>query len=227
MNNINLMQNWFLDTPYGSYILKKEIEFYKKNIQNIYGYYGLQIYFEKINLLESNTIKNKYILNKNLRSSINLLPFDSNSIDLIVCPHLLGLIEDYKYFLQECQRVLISNGKLIITSFNSKFLFNLIKLNKKEINYKTINLDILIHQLKILNFNITNGEFFCYNPSLNLNKKIINPDTIDKIGNRWFPTLSSNFGIVAIKYNIPLNNIIDKQQFVKEIFIPSLINAKT
>ena len=223
MNNINLLQSWFLENQYGQYLLEKEIAFYKKNIENVYGLFCLQTYFDKINYSIYSNIANKYVLNNNIKFDHNNFPFKDNSIDLIICPHLLGLTSDYQNLLNECQRVIVPNGKLIITSFSKNIFLN--TCTRKTFNYNLIDINVLKSQLEQFNFKIINGEFFCYNPSFNIRKKIINSTTVDSIGNRWFPTLSSSFGIVAVKCMIPLNNIFVDDIKTNTQLIPNLISA--
>jgi ubiquinone/menaquinone biosynthesis C-methylase UbiE len=164
-----------------------------------------------INFLATNKIRSHYIIDTDIKCHLALLPFANNSIDLIVCPHTLEISNKYDYFLQECYRVLIPNGKIIISNFNPKSMFGLFAhLNPllKQLNYTDLNK--LQQQLIKLNFNICGGRFFAYRLPINNPTYLSNLAFLDKIGDRWFPTFANCYAIVAKKELITPNIIGSK-----------------
>lgn len=224
MLKLNNLQQWLLETPLGNQVLAAEEVFYHNNVKNIFGYYAIQIGMPQINFLSGNKISSYFIIDYNIKCDIKSLPFSSNSIDLIVCPHTLELTDNYQYFLQECYRVLIPKGKIIISSFNHKSLFGLFgRYNPllKQINHVRIN---TIHQqLNSLNFHICGGKFFNYLPPINNNKFLSHLTFLDKIGNRWFPTLANCYAIIASKELVTPTIIGAKHKFNHNaVFEPNL-----
>lgn len=200
MLNFNQLQQWLQYTELGREILNNEQVFYHKSVHHIFGYYALQVGIEQINFLTNNKISYQYIANKNIRYHTNYLPFATNSIDLILCPHTLEIIPDYYDFLQECYRVLIPRGKIIITNFNKASLLGLFSHKNdilKQINY--IKLDKLKSQLKTLNFQIRGGQYFSYKPPLENKEYLQKLNFLDKIGDRWFPSFANCYAITASK----------------------------
>ncbi|MCX8514455.1 MAG: methyltransferase domain-containing protein [Burkholderiales bacterium] len=226
MKNLDHLQHWFLHTAYGRYTLTNERLFYHNSVQNIFGYYSLQIGLSQINFLQGNKITNHYTLPVDIKCDFRFLPFASNSIDLIVCPHSLEFIPNYHHFLQECYRVLIPDGKIILSSFNSHFIFKFFKSNFIVDANKFINLNKLKNQLEALNFRIVGGKFFSYRPVLTNPKTLTNLFWLDKIGDRWLPTLSNSFGIIAIKEIITPNIIGKVIDIYPQNFSPNLGNLK-
>ena len=224
MQNLELQQ-WLLYTPYGRYILMNERMFYHKLVHSIFGYYSLQIGLEGINFLQGNKIPNHYKLGNDVQCELNFLPFENNSIDLILCPHVLEFHNNYYHFLQECYRILSPNGKLIVTSFNSNYLFKYVHKTPFALKQSTkIKLETLKYQLQELNFSIKGGKFFCYLPIINNPHKLSNIRWIDKIGDRWFPTMGHNFGLVITKDVVtPIKSLYHNQINRTPRFIPNLI----
>ena len=169
-------------------------------VQRIFGYYCLQIGLPEINFLQGNKIPNHYVLPHDIKTNLEFLPINSNSIDLILCPHVLEFTPNYHHILQECYRILIPNGKIIITSFNKNSLFNLFFAKNELIqNANFINLNTLKQQLHTLNFHIEGGKFLGHRLPIN-NATILSKLTfMDKIGDRWLPTLANNYAIIASK----------------------------
>ncbi len=196
----NNLQKWMLHSPLGRYILSTERTLYHNWVHNIFGYYSLQIGFDKINFLQGNRINKHYVIDNDIKCDLHFLPFAENSIDLIICPHILEFLPNYPQFLQECYRALIPNGKLIITSFNPKSMLGL--MHKKITPLKNANLiklEILQQQLQELNFSLEGGKFFCYRPPFKTQATLAKLHLLDKIGDRWFPTFSNSYALFASK----------------------------
>jgi SAM-dependent methyltransferase len=69
-----------------------------------------------------------------VRTHSSFLPFREDSIDLILLPHVLEFVEDPKNLLNEIQRVLIPEGRLIIFGFNPSSLWGLAHLLQSKKN---------------------------------------------------------------------------------------------
>ncbi len=200
MPNLQKLQQWLLYTAHGKYTLLNETKFYQNAVHNVFGYYSLQIGLPELNFLNGNKINNHYVIGKDIKCNLFNLPFETNSVDLIVCPHALEFMPNYELILNEFQRVLIPRGKLVITVFNSSSFFgHQIKNNEYLNNATPIKLNIIKKQLNNLHFSIQGGKFLGYCPIVKNEKTLSRLGFIDKIGDRWFPTLANSFGLVAVK----------------------------
>lgn len=200
MVRLNNLQQWLLYTPLGRHILVNERIFYHNIVQNIFGYYSIQIGMSNINFLQGNKISRHYILGHDIECDLAFLPFANNSIDLIVCPHILEFMPNYGHLLNECQRVLMPEGKLIITNFNYSSLLRLYKPKHvafNEINF--ISLDTLKQQLYALGLRIDGGKFFSYRLPMDSAKTLSRLKWMDKVGDRWLPTFANNYALIASK----------------------------
>ena len=200
MTKQDQLQQWLLYNPLGQYTLENETVFYHNTVPSIFGYYALQIGLPKINLLETSRINARYVVGYDVKSDLHFLPFGNNSVDLIICPHTLELIDNYDHFLQECYRILIPHGKIVITCFNPKSLFGLLG-NKDELLKQAnfISLGKLKQQLTDLDFQIHGGKFLGYRPPLHDANSLTKLAWMDKVGDRWLPTFANGYGLIASK----------------------------
>lgn len=209
------LEGWLLYTNIGRYILRNEQALFSANTLRIFGYYALQLGFNNINFLEENKISNKYVMGKNILGQFETLPIASSSVDLIVCPHILDFSPNYKNILAECYRALIPNGKLLISGFNRISLFTLLGRNEKILkDADIVSLGTLKQELKNLQFSIKYGNFFCYAPPVKDNQTLNKLNWLEKVGNRWFPSLSSSYFLVVEKKVVAPTRI--KPSFAKQ-----------
>ena len=60
-----------------------------------------------------------------LGCDFDALPFDSQSLDLVVLPHALELARDPHLTLREVERVLMPEGRVVIIGFNPASLWGM------------------------------------------------------------------------------------------------------
>lgn len=211
---MNTLQDWFLTSPLGKYILRKERDFYTNNVKNIFGKYSLQIGMDKANLLLGNKIVNHYNIPHDINALAQFLPIASDSVDLIVLSHYLEQHNDYEQIIKECTRVLAPNGKLIISCLNRHSLINLYRKSAKLDKYYFRTVTEIEQTLRKNTLNICGGKFFSYTPPIKSNMKLRKFEIFNKVGDRWFPTFANSFTIIAdkkvINHNIRLSNPIFK-----------------
>lgn len=227
MNQLQKLQQWLLYTPLGRYVLRNERAFYSNAVKNIYGTRSLQIGLEQINLLQGNKINNHINIPQATKCNLQFLPFANQSIDLIVCPHILEFNTNHQHIIDEFYRVLSNNGTLIITSFNQQYWAR--RFCSRDIfNEVTqfVNLNELKELLVDTGFAIRGGKFFSYCPPINKSKAIYKLKWLDKAGDRWFPTTSMNFGLVVTKDTLGLTREYNHQNQSNEELNTEISTAK-
>lgn len=211
INNSKRLEHWFLYSSIGREILRLERNFFSNYVKTVFGKYSIQLFLTNINLLNGNKIVNHYNNHRDIFLSCDALPFQDNSIDLIICPHLLEYHNQYNFLLQEIYRVLAPNGQVIITAFNKNSWVGL--RHKKIPALKSIyplKLGILKENIAEIGFNIIGGKFFSYCPPFKNMSTIKKYEWMNKAGDRWFPTLANSFALILQKKEIMLNNIQPK-----------------
>src|SRR6476620_4586560 len=97
------MQQWF-ETPPGRYLLAWEKAEFDRAVSDIFGYHALQLGLPELDALASNRMPNRWLGLREmppggarkpaLMTDFAALPFEANSLDLVVLPHSLELNTD-------------------------------------------------------------------------------------------------------------------------------------
>ncbi len=226
---MDVFDKWdhWIESPLGSWLLEQEQCWMDESLEDIFGYNALQIGPAKLDSLRSNRIqckarlcfsskttkKNRYP--NTLIVSPELLPLESQSIDLLVLSHVFESVKNPHQFLREAERVLIPEGKLIICGFNSFSLWAVYRKFNKDEFIEGMNNWIGISRLKdwceLLDLKIVGGEYSTYLPPINSKRWIKKFQWMEHAGARWWPTTGAVYYLTAIKRNSSINLIEPKK----------------
>ena len=198
-------QEWF-KSPLGQYLLALEYDYINPVVMDTFGFYAIQMGNFDIDFLDQSRIQNKFSLNSNhadLMTSNEALPFDEASVDLLIAPHILEqMVEPYE-LLKEIHRVLMPEGRLIITGFNPASLWGLKRLLSFDIDYpwnaKFISLSKIKEWLPIVGLEMIEGKMGCYVPPIQQSSWLKKIHAMEKLGDRWWPMLGGFYFIVIQK----------------------------
>ena len=142
-----------------------------------------------------------------LRCSFTELPFPAQSLDLVVMPHTLELTQAPHATLREVERVLVPEGRVLITGFNPSSLWGL----KQKMTRLGMSSNFVLPQgdflaywrlrdwLRLLNFDIDAGGFGCYRPMVESARAWHRMRWMERAGERWWPVLGAVYVLVAVK----------------------------
>jgi SAM-dependent methyltransferase len=218
------MQEWF-DTPPGRYLLAWERAEFDRAVADIFGYHALQLGLPRLDTLAANRMPHKWVglreplppglpglpVRPALLTDYSALPFEANSIDLVVLPHSLELDPDPHATLREVERVLVPEGKVVISCLNPASLWGL--RQRRAHLYRRLGFGQLYlphpgefigyrrlrDWLRLLNFEVETGNFGCYRPALTTEHWLARFDWMDRAGERWWPILGAVYFVVATK----------------------------
>uniref|UniRef100_B1XUL9 Methyltransferase type 11 n=1 Tax=Polynucleobacter necessarius subsp. necessarius (strain STIR1) TaxID=452638 RepID=B1XUL9_POLNS len=212
-------EKW-LQSPPGRYVLNWEQRCFDQIVADVFGFHAVQIGLPQINTLSENRMPLHVILvNSNdsrteagrynwhlIEASSTELPFASESLDLIVLPHVLEFAADPHQILREVDRVLRPEGRLIISGFNptslwgaKQYLSRLVGSPYLPRDGQFISLIHLKDWLELLNFSLDRGHFGCYKFPLQGEAVMRKMNFLEKMGNRWWPIFGAVFLVSAIK----------------------------
>ena len=221
LNSLKMQQleTWLQQSVSGRHLLWQEKKLFRNIVARVFGYHALQLGLPQIDYLHGT----KHVLEHTFAADVFFLPFADNSIDLIVCPHIFEFIPQYHYLLQECYRILAPNGTLLISAFNHHAIFKALFSYKRQFRHsRFMNLEILTAQLQTLNFSITGGNFIGYTPPIEKYQLASRLSCLDKVGNRWLPSMANVFTLRATKQVIPHNLIGLGKSRINPAFFPQL-----
>lgn len=117
--------DWF-EGPLGARVLREEAVLATLALDTVFGFELLQVgaWGPACHLLAGARTQHTTLVDQELKPGVTLcapldtLPFRSDSIDAILLPHTLELVEDPYAVLREAERVLTGEGCLMICGFN-------------------------------------------------------------------------------------------------------------
>jgi len=206
----------WLNTPAGQYVLRWEQKQVDALVANVFGYHAIQIGLPQWDLLRANRIPYKGCTqalavagSDAARVSVvadpENLPFDTQSIDLLILPHTLECSDNPHQILREAERVLMPEGRVVISGFNPWSLWGgrdrvpgldpLIPVPA----HMQVSLARLKDWFKLLSFEMDRGRFGCYAPSCQTVKWLERWSFMEAAGDRWWPVCGAVYMVSAMK----------------------------
>jgi SAM-dependent methyltransferase len=221
---MNPFENWqqWTHTPLGLKLLAEEQAWLDETLQDVFGYNALQIAPPALDALRLSrmTCRAKVVWAPQasndalepsacsaIQASLDSLPFLTQSLDLLVLAHGLEVAPDPHQLLREAERVLIPEGRLVITGFNPLSLWALRK-RCRSVNrfppagHQWIGLPRLKDWLKLLSFDVGAGSasaYGAYVPPFDSPKWLDRMAWMGPAGRRWWPMAGGVYFLMAIK----------------------------
>src|SRR3970040_2362317 len=125
------LSGWF-STAQGAYVLDWELAQFDSAVDDVFGFRAVQIGLPEVDFLRQNRISHRFSLALEpgavLAADPLQLPLASQSVDLVVLPHALESHEHPHEVLREAERVLMPEGHVVISGFNTASLWRLRQL---------------------------------------------------------------------------------------------------
>lgn len=198
----------WLNTPQGHYVLDWEQAKLDEALADVFGFNALQLGLPERDFLRSNRIPLRQCIGPSgttqLRCEFTQLPIASQSVDLVVLPHVLEFYPDPHQILREVERILIPEGRLFILGFNPFSLWGL----RRQLpgrpqgfpwNGQYLSILRLKDWLKLLNFELDRGAFGAYAPPCKSARWLRRWRFMEPAGDRWWGFAGSVYMIRAIK----------------------------
>jgi len=198
------LPDWF-SAPLGQYVLARERQWLDSVVPDIFGYHALQLGLPQVDLLHESRIVHRLRVSPtggDVRAQFHELPFDAQSIDLMLLPHLLEFSDKPHEILREVDRVMRPEGRILITGFNPWSLFGMKKLWASE-GYpwrgQFVSLVRMKDWLQLLGFEPAAGKLTCYIPPCETEKWQRRWRFMERAGDRWWGVSGGVYMLAAIK----------------------------
>ncbi|MBX3587659.1 MAG: class I SAM-dependent methyltransferase [Ramlibacter sp.] len=210
------LHQW-LETPPGRYLLEWERQHFDQAVADVFGYHALQLGLAGLDTLRTNRMPHKWLgvqeggVAAAFMTDFAALPFAESSLDLVVLPHTLELSADPHAALREVERVLVPEGRVVISCLNPASLWGL--RQRRARLYRRMGFGQLFlpeagdfigywrlrDWLRLLSFEVESSQFGCYRPALRSDRWLGRYAWMDRAGERWWPILGAAYFIVAVK----------------------------
>lgn len=208
---------WFKTEP-GQTLAALEQQQLDALLSNLFGYHLLQLgSVVSRDLLASSRIGHRVVMVEAqefacsykgaatlLRGEAASLPIESGSVDVVVMPHRLEFSASPHEVLREAERVLIPEGHLVIVGFNPWSLWGVIRLllgwkGRPPWCGRFYSRVRISDWLALLGFDtvISRSTFFRF--PVRYGRVLARFNFIERLGNRWWPSLGGIYIVVAQK----------------------------
>ncbi len=203
-------------------------------VADVFGYHALQLGMPELQALRNNRMPHRWLLSPDawegasgvapgtsvhahgmaaICAEFHALPFESNSLDLVVMPHTLEASADAHQTLREAERVLRPEGRLLITGFNPASLWGMAgrarRLSRRTVETAPPSALSTVQEwvgywrlrdwLHLLSFEVEGGRFGCYTPPVGNQAWLDRLRWMEPLGDRWWPVLGGLYAVMAVK----------------------------
>nr|WP_297355697.1 methyltransferase domain-containing protein [uncultured Caldimonas sp.] len=227
------LDEWLL-TPTGRYLLAWEQQQIDRAVGDVFGFHAVQLGLPQLEALAQNRMPHRWVAHdrpmtampeqadageapavsavpRALLTDFDALPFETQSLDLVVLPHTLELARDPHQTLREVERVLVPEGRVIVVGLNPASLWGL----QQRVSGLCMRLGFggkvlpdtgdligywrLRDWLRLLSFDIGHGRFGCYRPAVRSELWLERYRWMEPWGDRWWPVLGAVYFLTAVK----------------------------
>jgi len=199
------LHDWF-QSPLGQYLLQSERGWLDQVVPDIFGYHAIQIGMPQVDLLRESRIAHRMTVDPVVQADVKAhwheLPFETQSVDLCVIPHVLEFSENPHEILREIDRVMRPEGRILILGFNPWSLFGTRRLWKSTgypWNGHFVSLIRLKDWLQLLGFEPSTGKLACYIPPCDSAVWQRRWGFMERMGDRWWGVGGGVYMLEAIK----------------------------
>lgn len=237
------LPDW-LQTPPGQYLLSWEQARFDLAVADLFGYNALQLGLPELWALKANRMPHRWLALPEeaareehavpqegkrpalpreavrpvaaLVTDSAALPFPAGSLDLVVLPHTLEMSADPHHVLREVERVLVPEGRVVISGLNPASLWGLRQgrgrmaarmgvsmLGASRLYLPEVGDFIgpwrLRDWLRLLSFEVESDGYGCYRPAVRSDKWLQRTAWLDRLGARWWPVFGAVYFVVAVK----------------------------
>lgn len=232
------LHDW-LNTPLGEYVLERERTWLDSVVPDIFGYHAIQLGMPDLDLLRESRIVHRVIVapeavngnHPNVKAQFHELPFDAQSIDLCVLPHVLEFTQQPHEILREIDRIMRPEGRILMIGFNPWSLFGVKKLWASK-GYpwqgQFVSLVRMKDWLQLLGFEPSSGKLACYIPPCDTHDWQRRYQFLERVGDRWWGVSGGVYMLEAIKRVQGVRMITPKwaDQAVKERKFATSVNSQ-
>jgi SAM-dependent methyltransferase len=203
----NTLQHWF-ETPLGQYLLERERAYLDDVTPDIFGFHALQLGLPSVDLLRESRIAHRLRIAASspadLYARCHELPIATQSIDLVLLPHVLEFADEPHAILREVDRVMRAEGRLVILGFNPWSLWGLRsavgpKRGEYPWNGRFVSLPRVKDWLALLGFDVSAGRLTGYAPPFESEKIRGRFGFMEPAGDRWWAVGGAVYMLQAIK----------------------------
>ncbi len=211
------LAEWFQSAP-GQYVLAWEHAQFDELVADVFGFHAWQVGLSEPDLLRANRMPFKAYVGTQMPAEgasarwqgcvlarPDALPFESQTVDLLVLPHAFECAPDPHRVLREVERVLVPEGRVVISGFNPWSLWGARNAMPGMEAWLPLPVSAQVSPLrlkdwlKLLSFEVAPARFGCYAPACRTDKWLRRWRFLEAQGRRWWSVGGAVYVISATK----------------------------
>lgn len=231
---------WF-ETRLGQTLLAQEQACLQQKAAAIFGYHVVQIGSPspQFELLEQSPARNRVVLDCgaqqpgiDIKADSRFLPLASDSIDGVVLPHTLDFSADPHQVVREVERILIPEGKVLLSGFNPWSQWGVGRLFRQ----RSRSMPWCSHffspkrvqdWFSLLGFDLEEVVYLHYRPPIHNQMVMQKLAFMERFGQRIWPMLGGVYVMQAVKRTVTMTPIRVNKWRVKKRVLPSAAEPTT
>lgn len=217
-------QNWY-HSQAGQPLQEMEKEVLDKLLPDLFGYHLLYLgHPENVTHLAASRVSHRMVVNictdemqvpdfpECMKAEPHRLPIETDSIDVVVLPHLLEYSSYPHDVLRETERVLIPEGHVVILGFNPFsfwMLWRLVLGWRRNIPWCGAFRGVtrVKDWLALLGFDVVSTHYYFFRPPVQQAAILKKLGFLERLGQRVWPILGGSYAIIARKRVVTLTPI--------------------
>ena len=207
------MAAWF-NSETGELLRQYEIRAFERLTEQLFGFQLLQlgVLDELRPMLVDTQIKHQTLIGPDRQNDwqnymvacADHLPVKSDSVDAVLLPHTLDVSIDPQKVLLEVERVLIPEGRIVLSGFNPFSLWGMVKPIKRKsasvpLQGHFVSYTRLHDWLSLLGFDVEASEVMMFRPPMQSISMMHKLEFMEKLGARLWPRFGGVYMIRAVK----------------------------
>jgi len=208
------LNDWFRVTP-GRLVLAAELEQLNQVLPNLFGYHLVQVgVWGNLDMLGASRILNRVVVAvngdvvsgnyPNSYGSATALPIASDTVDVVILPHVLELEARPHEALREAERILVPEGHVLIAGFNPWSMMGLWRFALRRRHSlpwagQFFGLNRIRDWLALLGFDTVSTHTYFFRPPFGNERLMERLHAVELSGRRGWPYLAGAYLIVAKK----------------------------
>lgn len=216
------LHEWFARTP-GRLVLEAQAEHIAQLLPDLFGYHVVQVgRVGPVNLLEHSRILHRVLVDidgedltkshASLRAGADGLPLATDSVDVLLLPHVLEFEDRPHDALREAHRVLVPEGNLLISGFNPWSMMGLGQIVRRRARSapwrgRFIGINRIKDWMSVLGLEVSSVHTCFFRPPFARDGLMNRLQALEVAGRRAWPYLAGCYVVAARKRVIRLTPI--------------------
>jgi len=233
-----VLGQWY-QTPLGSRVEAGEKERLHHLLSNLFGYQLLHVgSVEQVEFLANSRISHRMVMDVCENSTTRVsscfhgqpqaMPVGSDSLDVVLLPHILEFSEQPHKVLREVERTLVPEGHAVILGFNPLSLWTLWRWligwrGKVPWCGHFISTTRMKDWLSLLGFDVIETQYYFFRPPCQQETILRKLRFLERFGQRFWPVLGGGYVMLARKRVTTLTPIRPRWQPRRKLVTAGLV----